>query len=83
MLPRHHAYCCNGSRDDRRFLIPGRVHSCLKVGVVAQDRRDTSSEMSSEQRGEDQFEKWGAQVGIKAPKLRHHVFKDDLVGELR
>ncbi|CAM9919254.1 unnamed protein product [Pylaiella littoralis] len=53
-----------------------------KVEAVAEDR-GTSFETSRKQRGEDQFERWAAQVGIKAPKLRHEVFGDDLVGELR
>lgn len=65
-----------------RLANPARVLSCLKTEVVAEDR-STSAETSSEHRGEDQFESWAAQAGIKAPKLRHEVFKDSIVGELR
>ncbi len=39
--------------------------------------------MGGGQRTEDQFERWAGQAGIKAPKLRHEVFADELVGELR
>lgn len=47
------------------------------------EEKGTSSERSGEQRGEDQFERWAGQAGIKAPKLRHEVFADDLIGQLR
>lgn len=53
-----------------------------KAEAVAEDV-GASSGTSRAQRGEDQFERWAGQAGIKAPKLRHEVFADDLVGELR
>eukprot|EP00752_Nemacystus_decipiens_P016244 g14524.t1 len=39
--------------------------------------------MGREQRTEDEFERWAGEAGIKAPKLRHEVFADALVGDLR
>lgn len=55
---------------------------CLKAEVVAEGV-STSSGMSREQRPEDEFERWAGEAGIKAPKLRHDVFADALVGDLR
>ncbi|CAM9881454.1 unnamed protein product, partial [Ectocarpus sp. 12 AP-2014] len=59
------------------------AESHLKAEAVAGDRRSTSSEKSGERRGEDRFERWAAEAGIRAPKLRHEVFADGLVGDLR
>ena len=55
---------------------------CLKAEAVAEGI-STSSGMSREQRPEDEFERWAGEAGIKAPKLRHEVFTDALVGDLR
>eukprot|EP00903_Cladosiphon_okamuranus_P010829 g10230.t1 len=53
-----------------------------KAEAVAEGM-SASSGMSEEERGEDEFERWAGGAGIKAPKLRHEVFADALVGDLR
>ncbi|CAM9340116.1 unnamed protein product, partial [Laminaria digitata] len=57
----------------------------LAEDTPAQSSSSSSSSATSEgrERGEDQFERWATQAGIKAPKLRHEVFPDALVGDLR
>lgn len=55
---------------------------CLRAEAVAEGV-SASSGTSRGQRGEDQFERWAGEAGIKAPRLRHEVFADPLVGELR
>lgn len=56
----------------------------MKAEVLAEDTSAQSSAISEgSERGEDEFERWATQAGIKAPKLRHEVFPDALVGDLR
>lgn len=56
---------------------PGVTGKAISEGGIAPPA------MSEGQRKEDQFERWAKEAGIKAPKLRHEVFADALVGNLR
>lgn len=52
----------------------------LKAEVLAEG---TATVGEGRERGEDDFEGWAAQAGIKAPKLRHEIFPNAVVGDLR
>lgn len=56
------------------------TQTSLMAEVLAEGIADVGE---GTERGEDDFERWAAQAGIKAPKLRHEVFPNAVVGELR
>lgn len=56
------------------------TQTCVMAEVLAEGIANVGE---GTKRGEDDFERWAAQAGIKAPKLRHEVFPNTIVGDLR